>query len=87
MQLTVLSSKGQVIIPKPVRTARHWEPGQQLEVVDTDEGILLRPAKPFSKTSLEEVTSCLNYQGKTISLAEMEEAIRKGVEETTRDRG
>lgn len=87
MQLTILSSKGQVIIPKPVRNARHWEPGQRLEVIDTEDGILLRPAKPFPETTLEDVSGCLNYHGKTVSLAEMEEAIRQGALEASRDRG
>ena len=35
MQTTVLSSKGQVIIPKTLRVARRWGPGTQLEVHDT----------------------------------------------------
>ena len=44
MHTTVLSSKGQIIIPKALRVARRWGPGTQLEVHDTPEGVLLRPA-------------------------------------------
>ena len=37
-----LSSKGQVIIPKHIRSADHWEPGQELILIDTGNGILLK---------------------------------------------
>jgi AbrB family looped-hinge helix DNA binding protein len=87
MPNTVLSSKGQVIIPKPIRNAHHWQPGQRLEVVDAGEGILLRPAETFPATTLAEVAGCLPYQGKAKTLAEMAEAIRKGAREAGRDRG
>jgi AbrB family looped-hinge helix DNA binding protein len=87
MPKTVLSSKGQVIIPKPIRNAHHWKPGQRLEVVDSGEGILLRPAETFPATTLAEVAGCLPYRGKAKTLAEMEEAIRKGAREAGRDRG
>ena len=82
MATTVISSKGQVIIPKPIREGHHWKPGQRLEVIDSGDGILLKPASPFPKTSVEEVSGCLNYKGKAKSLAEMEEAIARGVKET-----
>jgi len=78
MLTTKLSSKGQVIIPKEIRNRHHWESGQELQAIDTDEGIMLRPASPFAETTLKEVASCLSYSGKTKTLAEMEAAIRKG---------
>jgi AbrB family looped-hinge helix DNA binding protein len=81
MSQTILSSKGQVIIPKPIRNARHWKPGQQLEVIESGDGILLRPVKPFPATTLAEVTTCLNYQGEPQSLTNMEEAVRQGAKE------
>lgn len=82
MPTTVVSSKGQVIIPKPIREARHWGAGQRLEVVESKEGILLKPASLFPPTTIEEVSGCLNYQGEAKTLAEMEAAIAKGVRET-----
>lgn len=87
MPTTVLSSKGQIIIPKPIRNAHNWKPGQKLEVIDSADGILLKPASPFPATTVEEVSGSLPYKGKPKSLAEMEEAIAKGVKETNRDRG
>jgi len=86
MQTTKLSSKGQVIIPKELRTRRRWEPGQELQTIETDEGVLLKPVSAFPETSLREVTSCLPYSGKAKSLKEMEEAIKKGAGGVKRDR-
>ena len=86
MTTTILSSKGQVIIPKPLRNALRWEAGQRLEVTDVAGGILLKPAQPFPATTLAEVAACLPYQGPSKTLAEMEEAIRQGVEEARNGR-
>ncbi len=81
METTKLSSKGQVIIPKPLRKAHHWETGQELVVIDLGDGILLKPKAPFAEKSISDVASCLNYNGKSKSLEEMDEAISKGVKE------
>ncbi len=87
MTTTTLSSKGQVIIPKQIRAVRHWEPGQELEVVELEEGVLLKPRSMFPTMKVEEVAGCLAYQGPAKSLADMEEAVRKGALESNRDRG
>ncbi|MEZ5581437.1 MAG: AbrB/MazE/SpoVT family DNA-binding domain-containing protein [Candidatus Competibacteraceae bacterium] len=58
METTKLSSKGQVIIPKPFRAAHGWEPGQELVVINTGDGVLLKPKTPFQETNLEEVAAC-----------------------------
>jgi len=79
MNVTRLSSKGQVIIPKPLRTLHRWETGQELVVVDMEDGILLKPKTPFEETSLKDVASCLRYKGKAKTLNDMEAAITKGV--------
>jgi len=47
MSITRLSSKGQLIIPKPVRRAHCWDAGQELEVIDMEEGVLLKTKSPF----------------------------------------
>jgi AbrB family looped-hinge helix DNA binding protein len=86
MLSTKLSSKGQVIIPKEIRSRHRWEPGQELQAVDTDDGILLRLPTPFPETSLKEVASCLPYSGRPRTLKEMEEAIKKGAGEVRHDR-
>ena len=79
MNTTKLSSKGQVIIPKPLRTSHHWEVGQELVVVDVGDGILLKPRMPFNETNISDVASCLKYEGKAKSLDDMNSAIQKGI--------
>lgn len=87
METTKLSSKGQVIIPKSLRSALHWEAGMELLVVDTGEGILLKPKPPFAQTTLDEVAGCLAYTGDSKSLEEMDAAISKGIREEWGGRG
>jgi len=85
METTKLSSKGQVIIPKPYRTAHNWKAGQELIVIDTGDGILLKPKAPFQETRIENVASCLKYTGKAKTIAEMEQAISLGLKESFSD--
>lgn len=79
METTRLSSKGQVILPKPIRDARRWCPGTEFIVEDTADGVLLRPAKPFAPSRLEDVAGSLRYAGKPKSIRQMDAAIRAEV--------
>ena len=81
MQTTKLSSKGQVIIPKSLRSRYNWNPGQELSVIDTGDGLLLKPRHPFKKTKLDQVAGILKYSGKPVTLDDMEAAIKKGARE------
>ena len=74
-----LSSKGQVIIPKHIRSTYHWEPGQELILIDTGNGILLKPKAPFSESTLCQVAGCLHYTGTAKTVAEMDRAIAEGL--------
>jgi AbrB family looped-hinge helix DNA binding protein len=47
---TVLSTKGQIILPKAIRKQRRWEAGTRLTVEQTEDGILLRAASVFAPT-------------------------------------
>jgi AbrB family looped-hinge helix DNA binding protein len=40
---TTLSEKFQISIPKAVRTARDWKPGQKFAFITKGEGVLLVP--------------------------------------------
>jgi AbrB family looped-hinge helix DNA binding protein len=86
MVRTRLSSKGQVIIPKALRDAYNWRPGQEFVVIDTGDGLMLKVSRPFKETRLEDVAGILQYDGPPKSLEEMEQAIEKGVKEMVRDR-
>jgi AbrB family looped-hinge helix DNA binding protein len=77
MKTTRMSSKDQVIIPKALRDAHRWEEGQELIAIDMGDGILLKPKKPFSETTLDNVAGCLKYQGTAKNFEDMEDAIRQ----------
>jgi AbrB family looped-hinge helix DNA binding protein len=72
---TVVSTKGQVILPKAIRESRKWNAGTQLTVEDTSEGVLLKPAALFPETRPEDVFGCLKYRGRPKTIDEMNEGI------------
>ncbi len=53
----------------------------EFTVEEVDEGVLLRPVKPFKPTTLEEVVGCTGYRGPARSLDDMERAVARGVKE------
>ena len=81
MEKTRLSHKGQIVIPKQVRSAHGWEPGLEFAVEDMGDCIKLKPIKPYAETQIKDVLGCIHYKGPKKSLKEMEAAIAKGARE------
>ena len=81
METTRLSSKGQIIIPKTIRTAHRWKTGVRFAVEDTGDGLLLRPLAVFPETRVDEVIGCTGYRGPKRTIEDMEAAIAKGARE------
>lgn len=73
--MTVISTKGQVILPKSIRQHRHWDPGTRLVVEETPDGVLLKAAPVFATTRPDDVYGSLPHQGPPKSLEEMEASI------------
>ena len=73
--MTIVSTKGQVILPKSIRRQRRWEAGTRLVVEETPEGVLLKAAPLFAETRPEDVYGSLPYQGAPKTLEEMEAGI------------
>ena len=86
METTKLSSKGQVVLPKNIRSSRAWGPGTEFTVEETEEGILLRPASRFAGTHLDDVVGCLSSKRKSKTSSRMDAAIRREVKRR-HDRG
>jgi AbrB family looped-hinge helix DNA binding protein len=86
METTKLSSKGQIIIPKWLRDAYRWEAGLEFVVIDTGDGVLLKPSRPFEPTELKDVAGSLRYKGKALTVEEMDDGMRRGVREEWDDR-
>ena len=81
-----ITPDGDIRIPKSVARKYRWTPGRILVLHETAEGLLLKPASPFPKTSLDDVASSLKWSGPPKTLEDMEEAIQKGVMEPANDR-
>lgn len=79
METTRLSTKGQIILPKNIRTSRAWTPGTEFTIEETGDGILLRPMGRFPEAALDEVAGSLPFKRKTKSLAQMGTAIGREV--------
>ena len=69
---TTLSSKGQIIVPKQVRDAHNWQAGLTFTVIDTGDGVLFKPQRPFPTTMVAEVAGC---NGATTTVEEMDTAV------------
>jgi AbrB family looped-hinge helix DNA binding protein len=76
---TLISGKGQVVIPKAVRDRLQLSPGDRLEVVERPDGVLLRRETRPSTESFEAITERIRsrvvYVGPPLSLEEMDRAI------------
>ena len=82
MVTTKLSKKGQVVIPKKVRSSYGWEPGVEFAIEETEDGIKFKPIKPFKESNIKDILGCLNYRGPRKTFKDMEAAIAKGARET-----
>lgn len=82
---TVMSTKGQVILPKAIRDLRQWVAGTQLIVENTADGVLLKPATIFPETDLKDIFGALRYSGPALSVAAMDAAIASEAKRRARD--
>ncbi len=79
MALATITSKGQVTIPKKIREALKLRPGDKIEIVITKEGEAI--IRPISK-KVDDVFGRLHQPSrKTLTVEEMNEAIRKRLED------
>jgi AbrB family looped-hinge helix DNA binding protein len=62
-----LSSTGQLTIPSAIREALHWEPGTELTLVATGNGVMIQPKRKKTGKRLEDLRGCLKYDGPPIS--------------------
>lgn len=85
METTKLSSKGQVIIPKHIRESHHWDTGLELQVIEFEGGILLKPKAPFEKTCISDVAGCLQYTGPRKTDEDIQEAMKQAARKAWRD--
>jgi AbrB family looped-hinge helix DNA binding protein len=79
VETTTISSKGQVVIPKALRQSSKWPAGTRLEVLQTTEGLLLKPIKSAIKgnlsSGLKALQAKIGYCGKPLSTDQMDAVI------------
>ena len=85
MYVVRLSSKGQLVIPAPLRAAHRWREGDEFVVEEVGQGLLLRPRKPFAATRLDQVAGALPHAGRAKSVEEMDEGIIASTREAMRE--
>jgi AbrB family looped-hinge helix DNA binding protein len=68
---TVISTKGQVILPKAIRDQRQWPPGTRLEVEQHPEGVLLKPAAAFPATQVDALFGVLKSGRSAMTVEDM----------------
>jgi bifunctional DNA-binding transcriptional regulator/antitoxin component of YhaV-PrlF toxin-antitoxin module len=72
---------GHVVLPEAIRRLHHWDVGQELVIVDNDDGVLLTSKPLFPPTTLDDVAGCLQYSGPAKTIEDMHEAIAEGVKQ------
>jgi AbrB family looped-hinge helix DNA binding protein len=85
VETTKLSSKGQVIIPKAFRSTHHWEPGLELLVIDTGDGLLLKPKAPFPPSDLSQVYGMFKARVSPKTDEEIKAALTEDIRRKWRD--
>ncbi len=66
-----LSTKGQVVIPKDIRDALHWEAGTELAVIPAGNGVMLKLKRKKGPHTLADLIGFLQYDGPPISTEEL----------------
>jgi AbrB family looped-hinge helix DNA binding protein len=75
---TRLSTKGQLIIPRAIRSRQGWRAGTRVVIEDRGDHVVLRGLTETPRTLLEDLIGCTGYRGRRRSLSEMEAAIARG---------
>ena len=72
---TKVSEKGQVVVPKALRDLKGWPAGTDLEALDVDDGVLLRPRRAAKSLTVAEAVVRLRelyvHNGPPVSLEQM----------------
>ncbi len=77
MSQTVVSSRGQVVLPKDLRDELHWKAGTKLTVERRPEGVLLKAVEEKKKFTVADWRGVLKYKGPRRTIEEMNAAIDK----------
>lgn len=82
---TVISTKGQVILPKAIRDQMHWDAGTRLTVENTPDGVLLKSTPIFPASSVDALFGSMHYEEPALSVDDMNAAIAREAKRRARD--
>jgi AbrB family looped-hinge helix DNA binding protein len=82
---TILSTKGQFILPKAIRDQRQWAAGTRLVVEDTPDGVLVKAAPAYAPTTIDAVFGSLRHEGPARSIEDMDAAVMAEAKRRARD--
>ncbi|MFZ4747774.1 MAG: AbrB/MazE/SpoVT family DNA-binding domain-containing protein [Sphingomonas sp.] len=82
---TVISTKGQVILPKAIRDQLQWGAGTRLTVENTPEGVLLKSTPVFAASSIDALFGSMRHEGPALSIDDMNAVIAQEAERRARD--
>lgn len=82
---TVISTKGQVILPKAIRDQLQWGAGTRLTVENTPDGVLLKSTPVFAASSIDALFGSMRHDGPALSIDDMNAAIAQEAERRARD--
>ena len=71
MSTVTVSTTGQVVIPKEIRDALHWETGVELTLTAVGNGILLKETPKKHGKRLEDLRGMLKHDGPPIPIEEL----------------
>lgn len=74
---SVLTSKGQTTLPKPVREALGVSPGDRVRYIILGREVRILPVRPIGR-----LFGTLRYEGPPVSLSDMERAVAQGARDT-----
>ena len=69
---TVISTKGQVVIPKRLRDQWGLSSGSKVKIESTSAGIQITPVAARNAKSVLKVLGIAGYKGKTIAIEDMD---------------
>lgn len=71
---SVLTSKGQTTLPKPVREALGVSPGDRVRYIVLGREVRILPVRPIGR-----LFGTLRHEGPPVSLSDMERAVAQGM--------
>jgi AbrB family looped-hinge helix DNA binding protein len=81
---TKLSTKGQIVLPKTLRTERRWKPGTEFTVQEREDGVLLRPTRRRQPGDWKRLIGCAGYSGSRKSIRQMDAAVADAIHGSTK---